>query len=164
VLVSDEIFQRFKQSLLRCRHSNQVLARNHVAAVCCVYTLILHCLLFILLNAICSLHQEENCQPIMTPLAATPTTTATIAAAATGADTTPVKRASSGDAISAVQKPTKLQPFKLRRLDLNGALGASKLKLHSEVAVVQDGVCSKWAVVQMLPETNQCLLMVSSTT
>eukprot|EP00953_Heterococcus_sp_UTEX-ZZ885_P042438 21567-Heterococcus_DN1.PRE.1 len=73
--------------------------------------------------------QEENIQP-KTPTANT-TTTATITTA-TAAGTITVKLASSGGAVSGVRKAIKLQP---------------------------DGVCSKWAVVDMLPGTNQVLLM-----
>jgi hypothetical protein len=113
--------------------------------------------------AICSLQQEENIQPNKTTATST-TTTATIPAATAAADTAPVKRASSGGAVSGVHKAIKLQPAKFRYLDVDDVQGASKLKLHTDVVLVQDGVCSKWAVVQMFPETSQCLLVVRATT
>jgi hypothetical protein len=119
VLVNVGISERFTQLLLHCHHSNQVLACNYVATVCGVYTLILHCLLCILFVATCSLHQEENIKPNKTAATSTTTTATAATTAATGADTTLVKRASSGDAVSAVQKPTKLQPVKLRYLNLD---------------------------------------------
>jgi hypothetical protein len=75
-----------------------------------------------------------------------------------------VKRTTISGAVSGVRKAIKLLPVKLRYLDLTDVQGAGKIKLHSDVALVQDGVCSKWAVVDMLPGTNQVLLMVSAPT
>jgi hypothetical protein len=129
---------------------------QQVAAVCSVHALS-HT------AAAISLQQEENIQPNKTT-ATSATTTATTAASAAAADTSAVKHASSGGAVSNVRNAIKLQPVKFRYLDLEDVQGASKLKLHTEMAIVQDGVCSKWAVVQMLPKTNQCLLVVRATT
>jgi hypothetical protein len=104
-----------------------------------------------------SLQQEENIQLNKTTATRT-TTTATTAAATAAADTAPVKRASSGGAVSGVHKAIKLQPVQFRYLDLDDVQGASKLKLHTDVVLVQDGVCSKWAVAQVFPEKNSAFL------
>ena len=146
------------------------LSQQHSAVMllydrfCCVLTRSYHTL-FILSRAILSLHQEEQYESMnitTTTTTATPTT-ATAATATAAADTTK-KRARECDVAAEAEKRVKLQPIKLRRLSLTDiAVDGGQLKLHDLVALTKDGVCSKWAVVQMLPDTKQCLLMVSAT-
>jgi hypothetical protein len=128
---------------------------------CCVLTRIfIHC--FELCCAILSLHQEENLEPMN--VTTTATTTATTAATATAAAVSTKKRARECDVVGGVQKRSKLHPIKLKYLSLDDVQGSGKLTLYDWVALEQDGICSKWAVVKMMPDEDKCLLMVSSST